>query len=68
MDATEDAGRLASPLTEQLGHTAQSQERQLVEAWYDAQPDGRLNPWDVWQAASKLRGAPHEAVPATRQL
>jgi hypothetical protein len=49
---------LALRLNDQLGHMAQSQERQRFEAWYDAQPDGRLSPWDVWQAASKLRGAP----------
>ena len=25
--------------------------RAAFEAWYDAQPDGRIQPWDVWQAA-----------------
>ena len=25
--------------------------REAFEAWYDAQPDGRIQPWDVWQAA-----------------
>jgi hypothetical protein len=35
-----------------------NEERQRFEDWYDAQPGGRLSPWDVWQAASKLRGVP----------
>ena len=26
--------------------------REAFEAWYDAQPDGRIQPWDVWQAAT----------------
>ena len=25
--------------------------REAFEAWYDLQPDGRIQPWDVWQAA-----------------
>ena len=27
-------------------------DREEFEAWYDAQPDGRINPYDVWQAAT----------------
>ena len=27
-------------------------DREAFEAWYDAQPDGRIQPWDVWQAAT----------------
>ena len=30
-------------------------ERLAFEQWYDAQPDGRIDPWDVWQAAALLR-------------
>jgi hypothetical protein len=30
-------------------------ERLAFEQWYDAQPDGRISPWDVWQAAALLR-------------
>ena len=30
-------------------------ERLAFEQWYDAQPEGRINPWDVWQAAALLR-------------
>lgn len=26
-------------------------QREKFEAWYESQPDGRLQPWDVWQAA-----------------
>lgn len=26
-------------------------EREAFEAWYDSQPDGRISPVDVWQAA-----------------
>lgn len=26
-------------------------DREAFEVWYDAQPDGRLEPFDVWQAA-----------------
>ncbi len=25
--------------------------REAFEAWYDSQPDGRIQPWDVWLAA-----------------
>jgi AcrR family transcriptional regulator len=28
-------------------------ERERFERWYDAQQDGRIQPWDVWQAAVK---------------
>ena len=27
-------------------------DREAFEEWYDAQPDGRIQPWDVWQAAT----------------
>ena len=27
-------------------------DREAFEVWYDAQPDGRIQPWDVRQAAS----------------
>lgn len=27
-------------------------DREAFESWYDAQPDGRIQPWDVWQAAA----------------
>ena len=30
-------------------------ERLAFEQWYDAQLEGRINPWDVWQAAALLR-------------
>jgi len=30
-----------------------SPERLRFERWYDAQPEGRLNPWDVWQAGAQ---------------
>ena len=26
-------------------------DRAVFEQWYDAQPDGKLSPWDVWQSA-----------------
>lgn len=41
-------------------------ERAKFEAWYDAQKDGRLEPWDVWQAA--LHRAHAEALPVARNL
>jgi len=28
-------------------------DRARFEAWYDSQPQGRLNPWDVWQAGAQ---------------
>jgi hypothetical protein len=42
----------------------QDAQRLAFEAWYDAQPNGRLEPWDVWQAAlaSPERPAQQEAV------
>ena len=37
-------------------------ERLAFEQWYDAQPDGRIDPWDVWQAAALLRELAAEPV------
>jgi hypothetical protein len=37
-------------------------ERLAFEQWYDAQPEGRINPWDVWQAAALLRELAAEPV------
>lgn len=30
--------------------TTPADDREAFEAWYDAQPSGKLNPWDVYQA------------------
>ena len=37
-------------------------ERLVFEQWYDSQPEGRINPWDVWQAASSRRELAAEPV------
>lgn len=41
-------------------------ERLAFEQWYDAQPEGRINPWDVWQAAALLRELAAETVQPMR--
>ena len=28
--------------------------RKMFEEWYDARPNGRIEPWDVWQAARRI--------------
>ena len=47
------AETLALRLSEGLGPTHHSPERLRFERWYDAQPEWRLNPWDVWQAGAQ---------------
>jgi hypothetical protein len=32
--------------------TTTDKDREAFETWYDAQPDGRIMPFDVWQAAT----------------
>ena len=39
-------------------------DREAFEAWYDAQPDGRIQPWDVWQAATAAKEAEIAALKA----
>ena len=39
-------------------------DREAFEEWYDAQPDGRIQPWDVWQAATAAKEAEIAAIKA----
>lgn len=47
MTTTADTGTKGPAMTE-------AEERAAFEAWYDAQPEGRINPFDVWQARAAL--------------
>lgn len=57
MTTTADTGTKGPAMTE-------AEERAAFEAWYDAQPEGRINPFDVWQARAALSAPPGPMMPA----